>query len=150
DERHPRAGHVAVAWSGQRTSAGTARTIHPSAVGRSSVARPGGIGGVAADSADGPRSSRGHQRGRVRALRFVGSRACDQSRVATGARRLPRTRVDRPPHATPRQRRAHRPERELLVNRTSRGGTDGVVWLSGKPREHWGYTLLGGAHWQER
>jgi len=49
-----------------------------------------------------------------------------------------------------RQPRADRPERELLVNRTSRGGTDGVVWLSGKPREHWGYTLLGGAHWQER
>ena len=47
-----------------------------------------------------------------------------------------------------RQPRADRPERELLVNRTSRGGTDGVVWLSGKPREHWGYTLLGGAHYR--
>ena len=45
---------------------------------------------------------------------------------------------------------AGRPEREVLVNRTSHGGTDGVVWLSDRPREHWGYTLLGGTHWQER
>jgi outer membrane receptor for ferrienterochelin and colicins len=46
--------------------------------------------------------------------------------------------------------RAGRPEREVLVNRTSRGGTDAVVWLSDKPAERWGYTLLGGGHWQER
>jgi outer membrane receptor for ferrienterochelin and colicins len=41
-------------------------------------------------------------------------------------------------------------ERELLVNRTSRGGTDGVVWLSNKGDGEWGYTVLGGAHLQER
>lgn len=49
-----------------------------------------------------------------------------------------------------RRPQAGRPEREVLVNRTSRGGTDGVVWLSDKPAERWGYTLLGGGHWQER
>jgi iron complex outermembrane receptor protein len=49
-----------------------------------------------------------------------------------------------------RRPRSGRPEREVLVNRTSRGGTDGVVWLSDKPAERWGYTLLGGGHWQER
>jgi outer membrane receptor for ferrienterochelin and colicins len=42
------------------------------------------------------------------------------------------------------------PEREVLINRTSRGGTDGVVWLSQKPKDHWGFTLLGGGHFQER
>ncbi len=48
-------------------------------------------------------------------------------------------------------RRPHpgRPERELLVNRTSRGGTDVVSWLSHQPGERWGYTLLTGAHRQE-
>jgi outer membrane receptor for ferrienterochelin and colicins len=46
--------------------------------------------------------------------------------------------------------RPGQPEREVLVNRTSRGGTDGIVWLSDKPAERWGYTLLGGGHWQER
>ena len=45
---------------------------------------------------------------------------------------------------------ADRAEREVLVNRTSRGGTDSVVWLSDKPWAHWGYTVLGGAHWQAR
>ena len=49
-----------------------------------------------------------------------------------------------------RRPQAGRPEREVLVNRTSRGGTDGIVWLSEKPAEHWGYTLLGGGHVQER
>jgi iron complex outermembrane receptor protein len=41
-------------------------------------------------------------------------------------------------------------ERELLVNRTSRGGTDSVMWLSKRGGGNWGYTLLGGGHWQER
>jgi outer membrane receptor for ferrienterochelin and colicins len=45
---------------------------------------------------------------------------------------------------------AGRPEREVLFNRTSRGGTDAVLWLSDRPRDRWGYTLLGGGHWQER
>jgi len=43
-----------------------------------------------------------------------------------------------------------RREREVLVNRTSRGGTDTVVWLSDRGRGRWGYTFLGGGHWQER
>ncbi len=49
-----------------------------------------------------------------------------------------------------RRPQAGRPERELLVNRTSLGGTDAVGWLSDKPGNRWGYTLLGGGHWQER
>ncbi len=48
-----------------------------------------------------------------------------------------------------RRPQAGRPERELLVNQTSRGGTDLVNWLSQKPGEHWGYTLLTGLHRQE-
>jgi outer membrane receptor for ferrienterochelin and colicins len=43
---------------------------------------------------------------------------------------------------------ADRPERELLVNRTSRGGTDGALWLSRRVSPEWGYTFLGGAHLQ--
>lgn len=42
------------------------------------------------------------------------------------------------------------PEREVLVNRTTRKGTDGVLWLSATPSERWGVTFLGGAHGQER
>jgi iron complex outermembrane receptor protein len=49
-----------------------------------------------------------------------------------------------------RRPQAGRPERELLVNRTSLGGTDAVGWLSDKPGDRWGYTLLGGGHWQDR
>ena len=37
-----------------------------------------------------------------------------------------------------------------LVNQTSRGGTDGVAFLSGPASERWGYTLLAGAHQQRR
>ncbi len=43
-----------------------------------------------------------------------------------------------------------RREREVLVNRTTRGGTDTVVWLSERGGGNWGYTFLGGGHWQER
>jgi iron complex outermembrane receptor protein len=35
-----------------------------------------------------------------------------------------------------------RAERELLLNQTTQNGTDGVLWLSGPMRGHWGYTLL--------
>ncbi len=35
---------------------------------------------------------------------------------------------------------------ELLLNQTSRRGTDGLVWLGDKASKEWGYTLLGGAH----
>ncbi len=49
-----------------------------------------------------------------------------------------------------RQPQRDRPEREVLVNRTSRGGTDGVVWLSSRGEGNWGYTFLGGGHFQSR
>jgi outer membrane receptor for ferrienterochelin and colicins len=42
------------------------------------------------------------------------------------------------------------PEHELLLNRTSHAGTDGILWLSQKLNPQWGYTFLGGTHWQER
>jgi iron complex outermembrane receptor protein len=38
-----------------------------------------------------------------------------------------------------RQPQRDRPEHEVLVNRTSRGGTDGVVWLSSRGEGNWGY-----------
>jgi iron complex outermembrane receptor protein len=43
-------------------------------------------------------------------------------------------------------------EREgtALVNQTTRGGTDVVAFLAGPVCERWGYTLLAGAHRQER
>ena len=40
--------------------------------------------------------------------------------------------------------------REVLLNRTSHGGTDGILWLAQPLDERWGYTLLAGGHWQER
>lgn len=41
--------------------------------------------------------------------------------------------------------------REVLLNRTTRDGTDAVVWLAADPREDgWSWTLLGGAHAQNR
>ena len=49
-----------------------------------------------------------------------------------------------------RQPQRGRPEREMLINRTTRGGTDGVVWLSNRGEGHWGYTFLGGGHFQQR
>ena len=48
-----------------------------------------------------------------------------------------------------RRPREGEPEREVLINRTSRGGTDGAVWLAGQMSPRWGYTFLGGAHAQE-
>jgi len=41
-------------------------------------------------------------------------------------------------------------ESELLVNRSSRGATDAVMWYSGPVSEKWGFTLLGSANGQER
>ncbi len=37
---------------------------------------------------------------------------------------------------------------ELLLNQTSRRGTDGLLWSGAKLSKQWGYTLLGGAHHQ--
>ncbi len=40
--------------------------------------------------------------------------------------------------------------REVLLNRTSHAGTDGILWLAQPLNQRWGYTLLAGGHWQER
>src|SRR5688572_28220786 len=45
-------------------------------------------------------------------------------------------------------RRPREPEREILVNRTSRGGTDLTAWLTQPSSGHWGLTLHGGYHRQ--
>jgi iron complex outermembrane receptor protein len=39
-------------------------------------------------------------------------------------------------------------ERELLVNRSTRGGTDVVAWFASPDQPGWSYTLLAGGHWQ--
>ncbi len=39
-------------------------------------------------------------------------------------------------------------EREFLINRSTRGASDGVLWLSTPLSETWGMTLVGGGHWQ--
>jgi outer membrane receptor for ferrienterochelin and colicins len=48
-----------------------------------------------------------------------------------------------------RRPQAGHPEREALVNRTTLGGTDAALWLSKKTSSHWGYTFLGGTHFQD-
>ncbi|MEX2584332.1 MAG: TonB-dependent receptor [Gemmatimonadota bacterium] len=47
-------------------------------------------------------------------------------------------------------RRPEEAERELLLNQSTLGGTDGVLWLSDELSERWGFTLLGGLHRQSR
>ncbi len=42
------------------------------------------------------------------------------------------------------------PERELLVNQSTRGGTDGLLWLSAPLSDRWGITFLGGGHVQDQ
>jgi outer membrane receptor for ferrienterochelin and colicins len=39
-------------------------------------------------------------------------------------------------------------EREVLLNQTTLGGTDAVLWVAGEPSERWAYTLLAGGHRQ--
>jgi outer membrane receptor for ferrienterochelin and colicins len=39
-------------------------------------------------------------------------------------------------------------DRELLLNQTTRGGTDAILWASGDLTGRWGYTLLGSGHRQ--
>ena len=39
-------------------------------------------------------------------------------------------------------------EREILLNQSTRGGTDSVLWLSTPLSSNWGMTLVGGGHWQ--
>lgn len=38
---------------------------------------------------------------------------------------------------------------EILLNQTSRAGTDGVLWVGKRLGEQWGYTLTGGVHHQD-
>jgi outer membrane receptor for ferrienterochelin and colicins len=45
-------------------------------------------------------------------------------------------------------RRPDQSEHELLLNRTSRGGTDAVFWLAEPLLNRWHYTILGGIHHQ--
>jgi outer membrane receptor for ferrienterochelin and colicins len=42
------------------------------------------------------------------------------------------------------------PEGELLLNQTTRNGSDGVLWASRKFSDTWGYTLLASGHRQAR
>jgi iron complex outermembrane receptor protein len=41
-------------------------------------------------------------------------------------------------------------ESEILLNQTSHAGTDVVSWLAAPIGSRWGYTLVGGGHFQER
>lgn len=40
-------------------------------------------------------------------------------------------------------------DRELLLNQTTRGGSDALLWASGGLSDSWGYTFLGSGHRQE-
>ena len=48
------------------------------------------------------------------------------------------------------RRPAAEAERELLLNRSSRGGTDAVAWYATPGTRAWAMTLLAGGHWQQR
>ena len=47
------------------------------------------------------------------------------------------------------RRPADQNERELLLNQSTLGGTDVILWNSGPLTEAWGYTLLAGGHRQD-
>ena len=47
------------------------------------------------------------------------------------------------------RRPAKEHEEEFLLNRSTRGATDAVTFLSGSLSRHWSGSLLGGGHWQE-
>jgi iron complex outermembrane receptor protein len=53
----------------------------------------------------------------------------------------------RPPDAESEEQK---PEREILINRSSRAATDVVAWLATPARVGWAFTLLAGGHFQER
>jgi outer membrane receptor for ferrienterochelin and colicins len=42
------------------------------------------------------------------------------------------------------------PEREALINRSTRGATDAVLWLAAPFAPRWSGTLLAGGHWQDQ
>jgi iron complex outermembrane receptor protein len=48
------------------------------------------------------------------------------------------------------RRPAEAPQREFLLNRSTRGATDAVAWFASPARQGWAFTLIGGGHWQER
>ena len=43
-----------------------------------------------------------------------------------------------------------KPEREVLINQSTEGATDGVLWLSSPLSDSWGMTFLGGGHRQHQ
>ncbi len=47
-------------------------------------------------------------------------------------------------------RRPQKSEREFLLNTTSRKGNDAVFWLAEPAKKGWGYSLLGGSHFQQQ
>jgi outer membrane receptor for ferrienterochelin and colicins len=47
------------------------------------------------------------------------------------------------------RRPAGKPNQEYLLNRSTRGATDAVTFLSGPLARSWSASLLGGGHWQE-
>jgi iron complex outermembrane receptor protein len=47
------------------------------------------------------------------------------------------------------RRPGREPEREFLLNRSTRGATDAVTFLSGPLARGWSASLLGGGHWQK-
>jgi len=48
------------------------------------------------------------------------------------------------------RRPGDKPEREVLFNQSTRGATDGVVWVSERLSETWGMSVVGGGHRQEQ
>ena len=48
------------------------------------------------------------------------------------------------------RRPSKEPEREFLINQSTEGATDGVLWLSSPISESWGVTFLGGGHRQNQ
>lgn len=48
------------------------------------------------------------------------------------------------------RRPSDEPIRSFLVNQTTLGGTDGVAFVGDELNERWGYTMLAGAHAQQR
>lgn len=48
------------------------------------------------------------------------------------------------------RRPTDKPSRDAMLNRTSRGGTDAVLFASQPLTDHWNSTILASGHWQER
>jgi iron complex outermembrane receptor protein len=48
------------------------------------------------------------------------------------------------------RRPGNEPVREALVNRSTRGATDAVLWLAGPLPGRWAGSVLAGGHWQEQ